>query len=230
MKPKTFPLLPLALVAAAVVGTLWFLAYRYLTLEDVKQLADTLSLYASENQPTVIAALLGAQMIGMAFSMPTKALLTIMAGALLGPVVGFFTTFTGVLIGTTGLFFATRNLFGHSARERFGHRAQHLEERLRRRPILAIAGLRLLVNLPYGPITIIAALTDLRYRNFLFGSFLGDIPIVLLYSLAGERLATLNSASEAISPLTIVILSATGILLIVGALGERKNSKEKTRS
>ena len=166
-------------------------------------------------------------MIGMAFSMPTKALLTIMAGALLGPVVGFFTTFTGVLIGTTGLFFATRNVFRHSARKRFGHRAQKLEERLNRRPILAIAGLRLLVNLPYGPITIAAALTDLRYRNFLLGSFIGDIPIVLLYSLAGERLATLNNASEAISPLAIVILAATGILLIVGALGERK---KKTRS
>ncbi len=63
--------------------------------------------------------------------------------------------------------------------------------------------------------------------NFILGSFIGDIPIVLLYSLAGGRLATLNSASEAISPLAIVILAATGILLIVGALGERK---EKTRS
>ncbi len=227
MSLKSYPILPLAIVAAAFVGTLWFLAYRYLTLEDVKQLADALSLYARDNRPTVIAALLGAQMIGMAFSMPTKALLTIMAGALLGPLIGFFTTFTGVLIGTTALFFATRNLFGHSARERFGHRAQRLEERLRRRPILAIAGLRLLVNLPYGPITIVAALTDLRYRNFVAGSFIGDIPIVLLYSIAGERLVTLNSASEAIPPLTIVILSASGILLIVGALGGRK---DKTHS
>ncbi len=218
-------MLPLAMITAAVVGTLWFMAYRYLTLEDIKQLADTLSWYAREHRPSVIAVLLGAQMIGMAFSMPTKALLTIMAGALLGPVTGFFTTFSGVLIGTTGLFFATRNLFRHSARERFGHRAQHLEERLRRRPILAIAGLRLLINLPYGPITIAAALTDLRYRNFILGSFIGDIPVVLLYSLAGERLATLTSASEAISPLAIVILSATGILLIVGALGGRKKKK-----
>ena len=227
MKFKPFPLLPLAIAAAAIVGTLWFLAYRYLTLEEVKQLADALLLYARGNRSIVIAAFLGAQIVGMAFSMPTKALMTIMAGALLGPLIGFFTTFTGVLIGTTALFFATRNLFGHSARERFGHRAQRLEERLRRRPILAIAGLRLIVNLPYGPITIAAALTDLRYRNFILGSFIGDIPVVLLYSLAGERLATLTSTSESISPLAIVILAATGILLLIGALGEHK---EKTRS
>ncbi len=227
MNLKTFPMLPLAMIAAAVIGTLWFLAYHYLTLEDVKQLTNTLSRYSREHRSIVIAALLGSQMIGMAFSMPTKALLTIMAGALLGPGIGFFTTFTGVLIGTTGLFFATRNLFRHSARERFGHRAQKLEERLRRRPILAIAGMRLIVNLPYGPITIAAALTNLRYRNFLYGSFIGDIPVVQLYSLAGKHLTTLNSASEAISPLAVVILAATGILLIVGALGERK---EKTRS
>ena len=227
MKLKTFPVLPLAMVAVVVVGTMWFLAYRYLTLEDVKQLTVTLSLYAKEHLPTIIAALLGAQIVGMAFSLPTKALLTIMAGALLGPVIGFFTTFTGVLIGTTGLFFATRNLFRDSARKRFGERAQKLEERLRHRPMLAIAGWRLLVNLPYGPITIAAALTDIRYRHFILGSFLGDIPVVLLYSLAGERLATLTSASEAIPSLAIVILAAAGILLILGALGERK---EKTCS
>ncbi len=202
----------------AVLLLLWWLSYRYLTLQDIKHIAKVASEAAGTYPMLVALALVLAQAISMTFSLPTKALLTVLAGALFGSYVGAPVTVVGVLAGTTLLFYGVRKLFWESARERFGKRAKALESRIRRRPILAVAGLRLVITLPYGPITIASSLSGIRYRDFIIGSLIGDLPVVILYCLAGERLTTLATTSDAVSPMTIVILAAAGIAILVGAL------------
>ncbi len=87
-----------------------------------------------------------------------------------------------------------------------------------------MAGLRLLITLPYGPVTLAASLTQIRYRDFLIGSFMGDLPVVVLYSFAGQHLATLTRTSEAVSPWTVVILAAAGITVLFCAFAGKKKT------
>ena len=47
---------------------------------------------------------------------------------------------------------------------------------------------------------------------------LGDIPVVALYAAAGLKLAELTRTSEAVPWTTVLILSAAGLALVVGAL------------
>ena len=223
--PTQRPLYPWLIGLALVIGVLYLLVGRNLTLEDIKRIAAEATALARTQPALVGLALVVAQAAGMAFSLPTKALLTLLAGSLFGPLWGTLITFGGVLAGTSALFFAVRRGLRQRFEARLGARARKLERRFARHPILTLAGLRLVITLPYGPITIASALTTIGYRQFLAGSLLGDVPVVLLYCFAGERLATLATTSEAISPLTVVLLIAAGLAFLVTAfVGLRRDA------
>jgi uncharacterized membrane protein YdjX (TVP38/TMEM64 family) len=203
-------LLSLAVASIAVSG-------RF-TLADVKLAARGLDATAAAHPVAVFFGALAAQAIGMAFSLPTKALLALLAGALLGPLAGSAATEVGVLAGTTALFFGCRRVLKDGTLASFGSIAARLEERLRSRPVLAVAGLRLVITIPYGPITIACAAVGIDYRRFALGSLLGDLPVAALYAFAGSRLMSLASAGEAISPTTAVVLAAAGVAMFAAAV------------
>jgi len=223
----------LVLAAALVaLAALWIAASRLFTLAEVRSLAAASRRFTDAYPVAVFAAVAFFQALGMAFSLPTKALIVLLAGALLGTVAGAAATEIGVVAGTTVLFFGCRRLIGDASFARFGKLAARFEKRLRRRPVLAIAGLRLVVTIPYGPITIACAAFGVRYRDFLAGSLLGDLPVTALYAMAGHRIATLLTTGEAISPATVIVLSLAGLVITATALfgpGEMGGSGEKER-
>jgi uncharacterized membrane protein YdjX (TVP38/TMEM64 family) len=209
----------LALVGAVVgLAALWLAARRLFTLDDVRRVADASRHFAEAQPLLVFLAAAFAQALGMAFSLPTKALLVLLSGALLGTAGGAAATEIGVLSGTTALFFGFRRLVGDASLARFGALAARFETRLRAKPVLAVTGLRLVLTIPYGPITIACAAAGLRYRDFIVGSVIGDLPVTALYAFAGSKLATLLTTGDAISPLTAVALSVAGFALFAAAL------------
>ena len=202
----------------AVVALFWLLLSRYFTLADVQRLGRSAGASAEESPLLVVALLALAQGAGMAFSLPTKALLTLLAGALLGPAPGSTASLVGVTTGTTGLFFAARYLLRDQVKQRLGRRAEQIEERIGRRPVRALIGLRLFITLPYGPITLASALTSMRYRHFLLGTLIGDIPVTVAYCIAGKQLFLISSVSEAVSPWTVATLATVGLFVFVTAI------------
>jgi uncharacterized membrane protein YdjX (TVP38/TMEM64 family) len=207
-------LLAAALLAIAVA---WVACGRF-DLDDVKRAARVLDATASAHPFLAFVGVTAAQAIGMAVSLPTKALLVLLAGALLGPFAGAAATELGVLVGTTALFFGCRRALGPDTLSRFGRLAARLEDRLRARPVLAVAGLRLVVTIPYGPITIACAAVGMDYRRFFLGSLLGDLPVTALYAFAGSRLMSLASTDEAISPATVIALVVAGVAMFAAAV------------
>ncbi|MCP4601915.1 MAG: TVP38/TMEM64 family protein [Proteobacteria bacterium] len=209
-------------VVVTLVAAAWVFVSHNLTLERIQSIAGDATDLSNEHFVLVFIALASAQAIGMGLALPTKALLTLLAGALLGTMVGSAATLIGVLAGTSILFFGARYVLRERVAKHLSARAKQIEQRVSNRPIRTMIGLRLFIALPYGPCTITAALSSMRYRDFLVGTLIGDIPVILLYSIAGQRLSTLASTSEALSPLTVAILIAAGLLFLVGTLLGRK--------
>jgi len=207
----------LAIALLALVAACAYVAVRF-TFADLKLAARALDAVAGAHPIAVFFGAAAVQAVGMAVSLPTKALLALLAGALLGPLAGAAATEAGVLAGTTALFFGCTRFLGAGTLSRFGALAARLEERLRSRPVLAIAGLRLVITIPYGPITIACATLGIGYRQFALGSLLGDLPVTALYAFAGERLMSLASAGEAISPATAIALAAAGVAMFAAAV------------
>jgi uncharacterized membrane protein YdjX (TVP38/TMEM64 family) len=213
-KKKLPPWLWLLILAVLAVG-FWLLVGRWVTMDDVRRLAEAGQAAVDENPLPVLGMLFAALLVTGITTLPLKAVLTVLAGALFGPIGGSAITMVAILLGTSITFQLVRRYFRERVAKSRGKLARKLEQRFADRPIRAMAGLRLMITLPYGPITLAAAVTSIKYREFLLGSFIGDLPVIVLYSMAGERLATLASTSEAISPLTVVILVAAGAVLLI---------------
>ena len=221
-RPGRSPFPILALLAAAIAGL--FLLVRFgVEMDDVRTLVARGHVLVAERPLPVALALLGAIVLCGVFTIPLKGVLSLVGGALLGPLAATAIVLAGILAGTTVLFRFTRRFLKRRVEARMGALARRVEGRLARRPILAMAGLRLMIALPYGPITMAAAVSSIRYRDFLLGTLLGDLPVIVLYAVAGERLATLASATDAIPPVTAAILVGAGALLVAGALWGRRS-------
>ncbi len=216
----------LIIVVLGVVAAFWIILSLFFRLEDIQRIATYTSATTRTHPILVFLALTAAQGVGMVFSLPTKALITLLAGALLGWFYGSLSTMIGVLAGTTALFFASRYLLRGVVTRRLGKRAASLEERLSRHPIRALMGLRLFITLPYGPITLASALTTMRYRDFIIGSALGDLPVVVVYTIAGRQLFELVTVNEAMDLRTLIALLAAGAFIFVTAIVGKKKSPQ----
>ncbi len=186
------------------------------TLEDIKRIGAEAAAVKETAPLVLIAGMLVAHFLSGLTALPTKGVFTLLGGALLGPYIGAATTLLGIGLGTTILFFISRRYLRAWVQSSLQNRFSWVEQRLARRPIRALIGLRLMITLPYGPITLATALTRVRYRDFAIGTIIGDLPIVALYSFAGQRLYSLATVSEAISPTTVVILVCAGAAFLVG--------------
>lgn len=215
-------------VLAALIGGGSLLVGRAVSLDDARRWAAAAGALAAEQPVAVFLAVVGLNAVSMALSLPLKALFTVLAGALLGVVAGSAASVVGVLGGTSLLFWAVRRGLRARFLETMGERARRLERRLTRRPIRAMAALRLIVTLPYGPITIAAALTTIRFRDFLLGSLLGDLPVIALYAVAGRELARLRTLSDVLSPGTLaILLAAAAVFLATALFGGREPAPPK---
>jgi uncharacterized membrane protein YdjX (TVP38/TMEM64 family) len=205
-------------IIALLIAAFWLILSRFFTLEEAQRIATELSAFTESHYPLVLLSLFAAQSAGMIFSLPSKAIITLLSGALLGPVVGSIATLAGVLSGTTVLFFAARCFLRNWTAQKLKANFSALEERLSHHPIRAVMGLRLFITLPYGPVTLAAALSPIRYRDFLIGSLLGDLPVIVVYCIAGQQLLSLTKMSQAVSPWTAAVLIAAGLFFVVTAV------------
>ncbi len=210
---------------AAIAVAFWLFLGRNVTMEDVRSIAGHGHELIAAHPLFGVLVVWGAVFACGVLSIPLKGVINVLAGALLGPVLATLVVISGVLAGASLLFAASRRWLRGRFERSTGSLARRIEARLSRRPIRAVAGLRLLITLPYGPISIACALTSIRYRDFVLGSALGDLPVIALYAVAGERLATLASPGEAISPATAAALIGAGLLLVLGSLAGGREKK-----
>ncbi|MBN2342740.1 MAG: VTT domain-containing protein [Deltaproteobacteria bacterium] len=226
-KKKSFTLL-IVIFAVALLCVLWWLSLRHIQFKDVQSYTLQMQSVAQTHLLITTALLFFIQAAGMFFTLPTKAVFNMVAGALLGFFPGALVTIAGTLVGTSGLFWVSRKITPDNIFEKLPPLLKRFEQKLLTRPTLTLASLRLILALPYGAITIFAAISGIRFRPFIIGSFLGDIPVVLLYSAAGLQLADLASAKDALSPTSIAVLTVAGVGLFAGVLWPSR-AKKTTR-
>jgi len=199
----------------------WWISRSCFGLPQVQRIA-ALAADASRRTPILVfLAVTGAHAVTMALTLPTKALLSLLAGALLGTVWGATSTLCGVMLGTTALFFAARHLLRERVASGVGDLGRRLEASISRRPIRAMIGLRLFITLPFGPITLAAALSRMRYRDFAAGTLIGDLPVIVLYVAAGSELMSLTTAQRALHPTSIAVLSLAGLAVFASVFLKR---------
>jgi uncharacterized membrane protein YdjX (TVP38/TMEM64 family) len=137
---------------------------------------------ASPFAPVVIAVIFAA-----------ATLLMVPVNALILGVSLSFSAATGVLYSILGVLTAASagygvgRVLGRDALGRLsGPRINRLSKRLARSGVLTVAAARLVPVAPFGVVNLVAGASHIRYRQFLLGTLLGNLPGVVLLSVFGQ--------------------------------------------
>ncbi len=146
---------------------------------------DTLSTFLREQGAVGLVVFLLAFSVGLIVQLPG---LLFFAAAVLayGAYTGGFIAFFGGLIAFTASFFFARAVGGKAALDQLKHPwAKRALSAVESRPVRTVALLRVL-TLFSPPTTYALALSSVRYRDFLVGSALGLLPVVVVFSALSE--------------------------------------------
>ncbi len=137
--------------------------------------------------------------------------MTLVGGALFGPLWGTVLVSFASSIGATAAFVVARYLLRDTVQARYGERLAAINEGVAREGGFYLFTLRLVPVVPFVVVNLAMALTPLRTPLFYGVSQLGMLPATVVYVNAGTQLATIDSLSGIVSPAVIASFAALGL-------------------
>src|SRR5258708_15436 len=206
--PQSTP--PAALVAFFASG-----AQRYFSFESIK--AQQASLEASYRaHPVKVAAVFFLLYVTVtSLSVPGAALLTLVAGALFGLLVGAVLVSFASALGATLAFLASRFVLRDWVRARYATQLQRIDRGVAKEGALYLFTLRLIPAVPYFLINLAMGLTAMRPWTFYWVSQLAILPPTLVYPNPATHLPPIDSPSRILSPGVIGALVLLGLFPLV---------------
>lgn len=163
--------------------------------------------------------------IAVALSVPGATLLTISGGFFFGPVIGTIYVNIGATTGAVIIFFIARYLLGKSLQEKYKSQLIKLNKELDENGTNYLLTLRFIPLFPFFLINILAGLTNVPAKKFLWTTSLGIIPGSFIYAYIGYAGTTINSSEELISKEIIIALVLLGTLSLVPVVVKKIRSR-----
>ena len=204
-------------VLTAIVA-LFAVAYptvkEYTSLDYVKSQQAEFTAYYAANRLAVLGGYFVLYVFAVALSLPGAAVLTLLAGALFGLVVGTILVSFASSIGATLAFLAARFLFGDALQKKYGSTEvlKKINDGVAREGGFYLFTMRLIPAFPFFLINLLMALTKIRAVTFYWVSQVGMFAGTVVYVYAGTALAELESLGDILSPPLIAAFVAIGLL------------------
>jgi phospholipase D1/2 len=211
-------LLVLMLALALTAAWRWTPLGDWLDLETFKQWGEVMR--ASPFTPLLV---LSAFLLGGLVLVPVT-LLILVTALTFAPVNAFFYALAGCLLSAV-LSYGIGRLLGRDAVRRLaGGRLNRISRWLGRRGLLAVAAIRLLPIAPFTVVNLVAGASQIRLRDFFFGTLLGMGPGVLAITIFEKSLeqAVTDPQPENILILAAVLAGVAGLFWIFRRWLERK--------
>lgn len=207
--------LVLTILVAGVAAFYLLGLHEYFSFTWMRDNIERLRTDADENLPIALLIFFAIYTLLTAFSVPAAWILTIVAGALFGRVLGAGVAVLAATCGATLAFLSSRFLLRDWIQRRFGHRLEAFNRGLDKDGAFYLFSLRLVPIFPFFLINLGMGLTPIRTWTYFWVSLLGMLPGSFLYANAGHELATLDSPQGILSPGVIVSLVLLGIAPLV---------------
>ncbi len=139
--------------------------------------------------------------------------LTLLSGALLGTFWGTIVSIIGNTIGAMTCFFVARYLFKDYIQKKLlpkYPKIKDYEEKLSKNGFYTVIFFRLVPIFPFTPINYLLGITNVSFKEYFWGTFLGIIPGTIAFVYFGESLQMLNVYKIGAAILAIVALGLIG--------------------
>lgn len=211
------------LAISAFVAYFVFDLGQYLSLENFK--AQQSEILAAKNaQPALyIAGFFVIYVVITGLSIPGAAIMTLIAGALFGLLLGTIIVSFASTMGATLAFLGSRYVLRDWVQSKFGARLKAIDDGLSKDGAFYLFTLRLIPVFPFFVINLLMGLTRIPTWTFFWVSQLGMLAGTIVFVNAGTQISKIESTAGLLSPTLIgsfVLLAlfpwaARGLLVLV---------------
>jgi len=218
-------------ILIAVILTLRFSGIGdYLTIENLKENKEMLQGAVKDNYVVFAAAFILVYVIITGFSIPGATVLTISSGFFFGAVIGTIFVNIAATLGALSAFFISRFLLGNWVQRRYHDHLTKFNREIERNGINYMLTLRFIPLFPFFLINILAGVTKIPVKTFIWTTSLGIIPGSFVYAFAGQQLNTVSSLGDILSFrifLAFVLLGLFAMLPVILRKIKRFRTKHK---
>lgn len=144
-------------------------------------------------------------------SIPGAAIMSLIAGALFGVLMGTIIVSFASNMGATLAFLSARFVLRDWVQGKFGERLRAIDEGLEKDGAFYLFTLRLIPVFPFFVINLLMGLTRIKTRTFFWVSQLGMLPATIVFVNAGTQISYIESTSGLLSPTLIASFVALAL-------------------
>ena len=144
-------------------------------------------------------------------SIPGAAIMTLIAGALFGVLIGTIIVSFASTLGATLAFLSARFVLRDWVQGKFGERLRAIDEGLEKDGAFYLFTLRLIPVFPFFVINLLMGLTRIKTRTFFCVSQLGMLPATIVFVNAGTQMSRIESTAGLLSPALIASFVALAL-------------------
>jgi dihydrolipoamide dehydrogenase len=203
------------IIIIAVAAFFYFDISQYLSLEYFKTQQAEVEQFVTANLLESILLFSLLYIATTALSLPGAALLTLIAGALFGLIVGLVIVSFASTIGATLALLVSRYLLRDSIQNKFSNQLKSINEGIEKEGAFYLFTLRLVPAIPFFVINLVMGVTKIPVKTFFFVSQVGMLAGTAVYVNAGTQLASLDSISGILSPGIIFSFVLLGLFPLI---------------
>ena len=202
-------------IIIAIAAFFYFDINQYMSLEYFKTQQAEVEQFVTANLIESILLFSLLYIATTALSLPGAALLTLIAGALFGLIIGLVIVSFASTIGATLALLVSRYFLRDSIQSKFSNQLKSINEGIEKEGAIYLFTLRLVPAIPFFIINLVMGVTKIPVKTFFFVSQVGMLAGTAVYVNAGTQLASLDSISGILSPGIIFSFVLLGLFPLI---------------
>ncbi len=192
----------LILLAIVILIACFFIfdLHQYLDFSYIKSKQQAIADYYQANPLQSILVFFVVYVLVTSFSIPGASILSLLAGAIFGLLLGSLVVIVAATIGATVAFWLARYLLGNAIQERYADKLKTINAGVEKDGAFYLLTLRLIPIFPFFIINVLMGLTPMRTITYVAISFFGMLAGTMVYVNVGTQLATLESVNGILTP------------------------------
>lgn len=228
MHKNTIKKIAVLLVVVGLIIALRFSSLgQQLTLGNLQDHGDQLRQYSNEHYVISVITFILIYIIATGLSLPGALILTLAAGYIYKTLLGAVYVNIGATAGATFAFIIARYIAGDWLQNKYSDKLARFNNELKQNGSKYLLVLRLVPIFPFFLINILAGITRIDLKTFVWTTSVGILPGSLVYAYAGEQLGTIRNVKDIFTTrilIAFLLLAALAILpVIIQKLRHKQN-------
>ena len=184
----------------------------FTTLENIKASHDKWVALYQQNPAKIISIFFIFNAVMAMLPVPGISMISLLGGSIFGFTAGVIYSSVATAIGNLGGFFIDRYFLQYYVCERYGEKLGVFRTSFQVEGTMALFSFRLFPFVPSFVANLIMGVSPLSWWNFFWASWVGRIPMVLVYTWSGVQIAKVKSLEDILSPgivVAFILLAAT---------------------